>query len=86
MLKNPSLSIIICGNNKPYKYVQPIKDYKLITGENKKYFLGDWPCIYTELDGSQHTAQLKDIVFADLNEATAKIGNTYKVPVNYIEF
>lgn len=79
-----TLAIIICGKNKPYKWIQPISNYHFIPDELKTHFLGDNPCIYTETDGSQHTCEFSEIVYADIEKAEARLGDNYKIESSYL--
>ena len=80
-----TLCLIICGIDKPSKYVTPIKRYETISDENKKYFLGSDPVLYEENDGSIHTCQKSQIVYIDLKNSFKNVGNYYKVENAYIE-
>lgn len=69
-----------------FMWVYPIKEYHLITGENKRYFLGKNPVSYTEMSGLIHTADLQDIVYADLSKRVGSLGGKYaKIHVDYIK-
>lgn len=79
------LAIVICGNGKPNKFISPIKGYTIVSEEMKRHFISKNPVIYEEMDGTQHCADLSEIVFADIAKAIGNIGNSYKVPNEYIE-
>lgn len=77
---------IISGRftNKPCYLVTPISSYERIEGDSKRYFIGQNPVIYEESDGSHQLAELADIGYTDLEKVAGKIGDTYKVPKEYI--
>lgn len=78
---------IISGRltDKPCCFVTPISKYERIEGDAKRFFTGQNPVIYEELDGCRYSAELADIGYADLEKNVGKLGNTYyKVPKEYI--
>ena len=78
------LGFIICGKDKPCKYIRRIKSYNILTGDSKKHFMSKNPVIYEEMDGACYSADLSEIVLADFSKSIASIGDRYKIPNEYI--
>lgn len=79
------LAIIICGMNKPCKWIKPIKRYIPIDAENKQYFFND-TILIEELDNSIHAVKQSDLCYADLEKSNGKVGDNYRISNEYINY
>lgn len=43
------------------KYAEPIKSYKFVSAENKKYFISEHPVIYEDMQGRQCCCDISEI-------------------------
>lgn len=80
-----TLGRIIVDVKKPHVFVEPIKDYSIISGDAKRYFLSDNPTQYTETTGRVEVCDISEIIRADFSKAAGVIGNAYKIPREYIK-
>lgn len=65
-------------------WIEKIKSYKEITGETRKYYVGEHPCIYEELNNSIYTTDRERLVMADFDKAIGRVGRLLKIPGEYI--
>ena len=63
---------------------EEIKSYKVLSNENKKYYLCENPVIYEDINGGCFSAALKDILTIDNTNNIIKSMGLYKIPVELI--
>lgn len=59
------------------KYFEPIKSYKFVSDENKKYFLSGNPVIYEDMQGRQCCCDISDIKEFPEDRIHKVVGNLY---------
>lgn len=59
------------------KYFEPIKSYKPVSDENKKYFLSENPVIYEDMQGRHCCCDISEIKEFPEDRIHKVVGNLY---------
>lgn len=78
------LGHIVSGKEEPYKIVEKINWFKINPRGLDKPFKGT-PCLYELPDYRTFICDKSEIVKANYDRATSKIGELFRIPNEYVE-